>query len=281
MIRRHALMAIVAATLLLAALSMLGQGDPASGAVDEANRLYRNGDYAAAFRIYADTDSLRPGAEALRYNQGNVLIKTHKLEAAVEHYSAAAETEDDDLQSRVQYNLGVAKYRQALQAMQTFQDAMSDVRAAIRHWRWSLELRPGQADARYNLELAYRLVAAIEAQRVQAQRNAETRNQKTSDNRGQPFEDEEERASNDLSERDAQPTASTNAEAGQGQSGSQAAAPTQQLSQLQEAGEQDDLTPGAAEKLLEIMRERALAAQNQRQAEQQVRIRAGRQGKYW
>ncbi|MEZ5930842.1 MAG: hypothetical protein R3F54_02640 [Alphaproteobacteria bacterium] len=273
---------ITATALLLLLVSItLGRGDAASEAVDQANRLYQEGDFAGAFRIYGETESLRPDAAAISYNQGNVLTRTYKLEAAVDRYTAAAETEDAELQSRVQYNLGVVKYRQALEAMQTFQDAMSDTRAAIRHWRKSLELRPDQEDARYNLELAYRLAAAIDAQRVQAQRNAETRNQKTSDNRGQAFEDEEERASNDLSERDAQPTASTNAEAGQGQSGSQAAAPTQQMSQVQEAGQQDDLTPDAAEELLEIMRERALAAQNQRQAEQQVRIRASRQGKYW
>ena len=179
--------------------------------------------------------------------------------------------------ARCNINLGVMKYRQALDALQTFQDAMSYTQAAIRHWRESLELKPGQEDARYNLELAYRLVNEIEAQRVQAQRNAETRNQKTSDNRGQPFEDEEERASNELSDRDAEPTASNNMEAGQGQSGTQAAAPTQQMSQMQEAGKQDDLTPAAAEEMLELMRQRALQAQNQRQAEQQVRIRAGRQ----
>lgn len=271
----------IAGVLALALLADVFDRDPARDAVEEANRYFEAGDYGAAFRLYGEAEVLRPDAKELRYNRANALARTYKFEAAVELYTDASETDDPDLLSHVHYNLGVVKYRQAQEALQTFQDAMSDTQAAIGHWRRSLELRPGQEDARYNLELAYRLAAAIDAQRVQAQRNAETRNQKTSDNRGQPFEDEEERASNDLSDRDAEPTASTNAEAGQGQSGNQAAAPTQGLSQMQEAGEQQDLTPSAAEELLELMRQRALAAQNQRQAEQQVRIRAGRQDKYW
>lgn len=272
----------IATTVLIAALlSGFWKGDLAVDAVEEGNRHYMSGDADAALSSYARADQHRPGADVIRYNQGNALAKTFDIEAAIEHYTAAAETKDPLLSSQVQYNLGVMKYSQAMDALQTFQDAMSYTQAAIRHWRESLELRPGQEDARYNLELAYRLVGEIEAQRVQAQRNAETRNQKTSDNRGQPFEDEEERASNELSDRDAEPTASNNMEAGQGQSGSQAAAPTQQMSQMQEAGKQDDLTPAAAEEMLELMRQRALQAQNQRQAEQQVRIRAGRQDKFW
>lgn len=257
------------------------QEDAAVDAVQEGNRLYGEGNYAAALERYRAADRYRPGDDVIQFDQGNAIAKSFDFEAAVEHYTVAAKTDDPLLASQVQYNLGVVKYRQAFDALQTFQDAMSYTQAAIRHWRESLELRPGQEQARYNLELAYRLIDEIEAQNVQAQRNAETRNQKTSDNRGQPFEDEEERASNDLSDRDAETTASNNMEAGQGQSGSQAAAPTQQMGQMQEAGEQDDLTAAAAEELLELMRARALAAQNQRQAEQQVRIRAGRQDKYW
>lgn len=272
---------VMAGVVITVLLTGFWRGDAAIDAVENGNRRYHAGDHAAAFKLYEEADTHRPGADVIRYNQGNVFAKAFHFEAAIERYTDAAETDDPLLGSRVQYNLGVMKYRQAMDALQTFQDALGYTQAAIRHWRESLELRPDRENARYNLELAYRLIGEIEAQRVQAQRNAETRNQKTSDNRGQPFEDEEERASNDLSDRDAEPTTGNSMEAGQGQSGSQAAAPTQQMSQMQEAGEQDDLTPAAAEELLELMRERALAAQNQRQAEQQVRIRAGRQDKYW
>ncbi|MGI9494125.1 MAG: hypothetical protein ACR2QF_17175 [Geminicoccaceae bacterium] len=279
--RFSAVFTIAASLAMMIFLPAFWQGDAAVDAVEEGNELFMKGDYEAAQEKYRAADRYRPGADVIQFNLGNAITKGFDLEAAVDHYTAAVETDDQRLASQIQYNLGVVKYRQAHDALQTFQDALGYTEAAIRHWRESLELQPGQDDAHYNLEQAYRLMAEIKAQNVQAQRNAETRNQKTSDNRGQPFEDEEERVSNELSDRDAEPTASNNMEAGQGQSGSQAAAPTQQMSQMQEAGKQDDLTPAAAEELLELMRERALAAQNQRQAEQQVRIRAGRQDKYW
>ena len=274
-------MAAVFGLLLFVPLAGCDEEDAAVRAVAEGNRLLEARDYAGALAKYEEALELRPESHEIHHDLGLAKLRGYDLEPAVEELAAAAETEDPVLASRAHYNLGVAKYRQAHGAMQTFQDALSFTQAAIGHWRESLELNPDQPDAVYNLELAYRLVGEINAQNVQAQRNAETRDQKTSDNRGQSFENEEDRATNTLSDQSAPKTSSENMEAGQGVAGDQAAAPVQQMSQMQEAGKQDDLSPAAAKEMLELMRQRATAAQNQRQAEQQVRILAGRPDRYW
>jgi tetratricopeptide (TPR) repeat protein len=264
-----------------ALLAGCGERDTAADAVARGNQFYREVNYAAALQLYAEVEGRHPRADIISFNRGDAFAKAFEFEAAVKRYRAAAATDDPLLASQVQYNLGVVHYLRALDALQTFQDAMGYTRAAIRHWRASLELRPGQEDARYNLELAFRLAAEIDAQRAQARQNAETGIQKTADHRGQPFADEDERAGDDLSERDAEAKAGDDADAGQGPSGGKTAALARQIGRMQETGRREDLTPAAAERLLALMRQQAQAARDQRQAAQQVRTRAGRQDKFW
>ena len=74
---------------------------------------------------------------------------------------AALASDDQRFLARCRYNMGVVSYRQALDAMQSFQDARGFAVAAIRHLRASLVLQPEQADTRFNLELGYRLVLPV------------------------------------------------------------------------------------------------------------------------
>ena len=158
--------------------------------------------------------------------------------------------------SRVKYNLGVVKYRQAL-------DAHADLPGRADRSPFGHRVLPRQPaagsqicdDARYNLELAYQLLQRIDEQRVQGQRNAETRNQKTSENRGQSFPD---RAQDEQSGR---PDA--DADAQEEMQGQQAAetppkgAPSRAQSQARQAASPQPMTPEAAQEMLETLREKS------------------------
>lgn len=271
---------ILLTALALAPLNGCEQEDPAVTGNRDANRLVAERSYTAALERYDAVLELRPGAPAVLYNRGTLHLLTHRVEPAVADLEAALSAEDPALQARAHFNLGVAAYRQAIEALQTFQDALTLTRNAIRHWRDSLALDPDQPDARFNLELAYRLIDEIDAQRVQGQRNAETRDQKTSDNRGQAFEDEPERASGELSNEQAPMTRTGDKEAGRGQAGRQAAAAPETVNEMREAG-RHNMSPTEAEELLEMLRQKAKAAQAQHQGRQQVRIREGHPEKFW
>jgi tetratricopeptide (TPR) repeat protein len=263
---------------LLGLLPGLG-GDSPHDAVRQGNALYRAGQYEAAAQRYERAAAALPEAAEIRFNQGAAAFKQFHYDQAVEYYLAALVTENAQLASRAQYNLANVRYQQALQAMQTFQDALSLVQAAIAFYRDSLELDPARLDARYNLELAYRLLHAIEAQRVQGQRNAETRNQETSDNQGQPFEEhaEDEQAAPGQ----ARPDEQQPADGRQARQAPPDNAATSSANQLRQASAPQDLTPEEAEALLEVFRERSQAAQSLRLDARRSRLRDSGFEKYW
>jgi Ca-activated chloride channel family protein len=178
---------------LLAFLPILG-ADQAELDVREGNQLYQSGQYEAALREYqAAAGSLpesAPGSATISFNQGNALFKSKDEGQALDRWLAALTTEDRGLAGRAKYNIGVIKYRQALAAAQRYEDALTLTQTAVRYFRESLELDGGFADARYNLELAYRLQRQIEAQLLRAQQNAEQGIERTSLRRGQAFSDQ-------------------------------------------------------------------------------------------
>ena len=178
---------------LFAFLPILG-ADQAAEDVRAGNQLYQAGQYEAALRAYrAAAEALpeaAPGAATIEFNQGNALFRNHLEAEALDRYLAALTTEDPGLAARAKYNIGVIKYRQALAAAQRYQDALTLTQAAVRYFRESLELERGLADARYNLELAYRFQRQIEAQLARAQQNAEQGVERTTLRRGQAFSDQ-------------------------------------------------------------------------------------------
>ena len=115
----------------------------------------------------------------IEFNRGNALFKNRDQEQALDRYLLALATDDPALASRAKYNIGVIKYRQALAAAQKYEDALTLAQAAIGYFRDSLRLDPGHADARYNLELAYRFHYRLEQDLLHAQRNAASPEDKT------------------------------------------------------------------------------------------------------
>lgn len=264
---------------LIALLPWWGPSGDAYRALEAGNALYLAGQYEAALGEYAAAAAVLPDRPEIEVNQGNAWFRRFDYDQALAHYHEALDTLDPFVASRVKYNIGVVRYRQALEAMQTFQDARSETRAAIDSFRDSLELDPKLQDARYNLELAYELLQQINEQQVQGQRNAETRNQKTSDNQGQSFP---ERASEDQpGERDAPPDAEDRRQGREATQAPPSSALSQTRNQLEQAQAPQPMSPDAAEQMLEMLRERSEATQSAREAQQRARMREAGLAKTW
>jgi tetratricopeptide (TPR) repeat protein len=264
---------------LFALLPWWGPAADAYRAVEEGNALYLGGQYEAALGEYALAAQLLPNVPEIALNQGNAWYRRFDYEQALDRYLQALDTRDTYVASRAKYNLGVVKYRQALDAMQTFQDARTQARSAIEYYRDSLRLDRNLTDARYNLELAYQLLQRIDEQRVQGQRNAETRNQKTSENRGQSFPDRgrEEQSGRPDADADVQ-------EEMRGQEAAETppnGAPSRAQTQVRQAASPQPMTPEAAQQMLESLRDKSEAAQSLRQAQQRARMRAAGLEKTW
>lgn len=269
----------MAMLLVLAASPALAEDESADDLVAAGNALYAAGDYAAATEKYAAALRQQPDAATIHFDLGDAYYQRRLYAEALRHYEKALQTAKPGLEARLRYNLGNVKYQQALEALNTLQDALTPARAAMAYYRDSLELDSSRADTRYNLEMSLRLLREIERQQVQPQANPRARNQKTSSNIGQAFNQEAQynRPAESGAEQDEQQDTS-------GREASQAPnknVKTDNNVQTQQAATPQEISPEQAERLVEILRQRAQAARNQRQQWRNARMRDARVERIW
>jgi len=222
--------------------------------------------------------ALRGRAEA-HFNHGDALYKQRNYGAAAEAFAQALRQDHGPLASRIKYNMGNVKYQQALQAMHTFQDVTTPLRAAMTYYRESLRLDGDQPDARYNLELAHRLQELISEQKMQEQKNARLRDQKTSENKGQKADDD------DSGDRENGQTTDEKSE--QGEPSTKVTQAPQDMksgqasTQSQQSQKQAAMSPEEAEQQIEMLRGLSRDAEEQRQQMRAARLRAGSRGRTW
>ncbi|HEY8468584.1 MAG TPA: tetratricopeptide repeat protein [Longimicrobiales bacterium] len=137
---------------LLAGLLLAGFG---IGDLERGNRLYRAGRYAEAVEAYRAALAAGKDTPELRYNLGTALVRLGQYEEGETHLRAALSSIDPDLRQRTLYNLGNRFLEEARGATDPqAQAALLD--RAIASYREALRLQPGDAAAKWNLELALR-----------------------------------------------------------------------------------------------------------------------------
>ncbi|HET7460857.1 MAG TPA: tetratricopeptide repeat protein [Longimicrobium sp.] len=142
------------ALLLLAALPVLG------GGVAEGNRLYRAGQFRRAAEVYARRYAQGDSSVALRYDLGTALLRLQRWDEARPHLEAAVEApRQPELRQRALYNAGNADLEPVFRRKVTDQARRTEMlRRAIGRYKDALLARPNDADAKWNLELALRLL---------------------------------------------------------------------------------------------------------------------------
>jgi len=140
--------------LLLAALPLLG------GGMVEGNRLYRAGQFRRAAEAYQRRAAAGDTSAAERYNLGTALLRLRRWdEARPLLESAAGVRRVAELRQRALYNAGNADLEPVFLRKATKPDERRErLTRAIAHYKDALLARPGDADAKWNLELAERLL---------------------------------------------------------------------------------------------------------------------------
>jgi Ca-activated chloride channel family protein len=140
--------------LLLAALPLLG------GGMVEGNRLYRAGQFRRAAEAYQRRVAAGDTSVAARYNLGTALLRLQKWdEARPLLESASGVRRAPELRQLALYNAGNADLEPVFRRKVTEPDARRErLLRAIVHYKDALLARPGDADAKWNLELAQRLL---------------------------------------------------------------------------------------------------------------------------
>jgi tetratricopeptide (TPR) repeat protein len=132
----------------------------AGGGATEANRRYRAGEHRAAAEAYAKLVQAGDTSTATRYNLGTALLRTRQWDEARPHLEAALAAARGELQQRAAYNGGNADLEPVFLKQVTEPEAHEErLRRAIGRYHQALLARPGDLDAKWNLELALRLLA--------------------------------------------------------------------------------------------------------------------------
>lgn len=142
------------ALLLAITLPLLG------GGIAEGNRLYRAGQFRRAAEAYARRYAEGDSSAALRYNLGTALLRLRRWDEARPHLEAAVEVQKPpELRQRALYNAGNADLEPVFLRRVTDEERRRELLLrAIGRYKDALLLRPNDADAKWNLELALRLL---------------------------------------------------------------------------------------------------------------------------
>ncbi len=267
---------LLALTVLVLMMPLHGQAESPYKTVQRGNELYEAGEYDAAGLHYASASEDFPEAAEIYFNQGNVLYKQRKFLQALAHYTNALQSVEGVLESRVKYNLGNVEYRRALIAMSTPQDSMLLLRSAITYYRDSLAADPQQQNARYNLELAHRLMRQLYEQLQEDRRDS------ADDGRNSNRKSESDQSKQRQSE---QRNSRKNKQEDEGQAGSEASQSVMADSGMEESPEDmempEDISLEEAEMKLNEIRDRARKIAEMRQEWRKARMRDGKVEKFW
>jgi len=160
--------------------SLAGFGG-AWGLVREGNKLFAAGQYDQALTRYTDAQLGDPDNPRLQYNIGTVLYKQKKFKEALESFQKVIATSDEnEIKEKAFYNMGNAYFRQA--------ESAGDIELlskAVDAYTEALKLDPNDADAKYNLEVARRMLELKKKENPQQQCQNPQNNQNQNQNQNQ------------------------------------------------------------------------------------------------
>jgi len=189
--------------LLAALLAALGFGpilaEDFTGLVDKGNSAYTEGDFKTALEYYHRAEVERPETPELHYNIGTALYQDQKFEEALDKMQKALVTEDIEQEAFTHYNTGNVYYR------------MGDYQNAIQSFQRSLELNPGDIDAKYNLELSRKMLKEQmkpenqQQQQQQQQEQQQQEQQQQEQQQQQPDQQDQQEKQDDQQQQQEQP----------------------------------------------------------------------------
>jgi len=122
-------------------------------------KAYEKDDYADSEENFKRNSIKYPKDARLHYNQANAQVKNGMLEEAEQNYQLALNNDQFKDRSKALQNLGNVKFMQ------------KDYKNAIKNFRDALVDDPANLDARYNYELAARMLQRQQEQKQQQEQN--------------------------------------------------------------------------------------------------------------
>jgi hypothetical protein len=155
------------------------------------NNLYKNKEYKDALKVYDDAILLAPSDSRLKMNKGSAHYQLGEFDKAEEAYNAALSSDNKQQLADAHYNMGNILFREGAQMYQQGpQQALEKFKSAYDHYVKSLEIRPSDADTKWNLQLAHQVMKQLEQQQKQQQDQNKDQNKNKDDKNKQDQKDQ-------------------------------------------------------------------------------------------
>ena len=171
---------------LLLAVAMVGGMGRARASPLTAQDAYEHAQYSKAQRDYAQSLKKDPNRTRLQFNLGAAAYKAGDFTTAAAAFNNALRTREIPLQQSAYYNLGNALFRQGEKGVST------DPQTTIKTWQQSLgaydtalQIRPTDADAKYNRGVVQRRLDELQRQQQQKQKKNQNDKQDQNDKNDQ------------------------------------------------------------------------------------------------
>jgi Ca-activated chloride channel family protein len=158
----------------LSALMLLLPVHPANASTTSANLAYAKGDYIRAERDYAAAVKHDPKAPALQFNLGTAAYKAGRFDEAAQAFQASVGALQSATKKRLEeqayayYDLGNTLYRTGQKTEQSnAQQTIEGWTRAVKAYNVALQLRPNDADGKFNRDLVQRKLEALKKKQSQ------------------------------------------------------------------------------------------------------------------
>ncbi len=134
----------------------------------KGNRAYEDKKYEDAEILYRKALMEDSTFYKAQYNMGDALYKEKRYNDAVKYYSKAIENPNADkaTKAKAYYNMGNSYLQSGLENKQN-PNAMESFKNAVSAYQNSLKLNPKDADAKYNLSYAKKMLQQMQQQQQQ------------------------------------------------------------------------------------------------------------------
>jgi Ca-activated chloride channel family protein len=168
---------VAAAVLVLLLLPAMGFASP-NGAESD----YKKGDYTAAEKEYSAAAADQPKQPELQFNAGSAAYKARDYAKAAAAFEETLKSTDVPLQQSAYYNLGNTQFRIGQEAEKTKpDDAIKTWQQAVKSYDAALQIKPDDADAKFNRDLVQQKLQQLQQQQQQQQQQQKQQDQQKQD----------------------------------------------------------------------------------------------------
>jgi Ca-activated chloride channel homolog len=156
----------------------------------KAAQLYQNGNYDDALKIYDDAVLENPNELKLKMNRGSTLFRLKQFDKAEEAYKSAEGLKDKKALADLYYNRGNTLFREGQQMMSSGgKEAGDKFKGALENYIKSLDLKPSDKDAKWNVQLTQAVLKQLQNQ--QQNQNNQDKNNKDKQDKDQQKQDKQ------------------------------------------------------------------------------------------